>query len=208
MSAFFTRLCTRVLGMTTELRPVVNRYTAADQRTDQSAAGYLSPRRQAETFAILEDSDSHRTSLPQDVRHFVPVENAADLREDVARDAEHADERAVGAAPGDERIVNGPRRAALDRPERENEMPKPESPHDRRRLMPPASISRPGMQQNIVFATELQQKQANSSTVHVHIGRIDVRAVSAAPEKKAPSRATMRLPSLEAHLRARDRGSG
>lgn len=46
--------------------------------------------------------------------------------------------------------------------------------------------------------------------VYVHIGRIDVRAVDA-PAPRAPqaaARTAIRKPSLEAHLRARDRGAG
>jgi hypothetical protein len=45
--------------------------------------------------------------------------------------------------------------------------------------------------------------------VYVHIGRIDVRAVDApAPKAQPAPRAALGKPSLEAHLRARDRAAG
>lgn len=44
--------------------------------------------------------------------------------------------------------------------------------------------------------------------VHVHIGRVDVRAISAPQPKAPPARTPMRKPSLAEHLRARERGAG
>jgi hypothetical protein len=52
-------------------------------------------------------------------------------------------------------------------------------------------------------------RQTEPPAVHVHIGRIDVRAVETpAPPKPPPGRRTPRAPSLEEHLRARERGAG
>jgi hypothetical protein len=43
-------------------------------------------------------------------------------------------------------------------------------------------------------------------TVHVHIGRIDVRAVQTPAPRAQPARSPLQPPSLDEHLRARDRG--
>jgi hypothetical protein len=43
--------------------------------------------------------------------------------------------------------------------------------------------------------------------VYVHIGRIDVRAVDTPVPKSPAAHSALRKPSLEAHLRSRDRGA-
>jgi hypothetical protein len=92
------------------------------------------------------------------------------------------------------------------------ERSQPERGRGDARLLPRQEVRPPTAVRNAAgtFAGLRSESASNEpGPVYVHIGRIDVRAVSA-PAVKAPvaTRPAMRKPSLEAHLRARDRGTG
>lgn len=220
VSGYFTRVARQALDTGPKLYVVTNRYVAP--RSPGAAA--RSP--EAPLFA---DSDSGGINLVAELpsrpspRQTIRAENmGATAPAPVTGDAQArvvvspvpaapiADERdgptvrqRSGAPYDDPHTTDS---AAALGPETRDETHAPfrlEHQTGSDRLMPPTA---PAAGRNDVRART--PESADSPSIHVHIGRIDVRAIQPPEPKAAPAlRTPLRTPSLEAHLRARDRGN-
>ncbi len=204
MTAFLTRVAERALGRGNALRPVVNRYLVAVR--DDDARGTLAP---ANVPAVTPNGGSVKLETPLRVgRGDAPPRDDARARIDagvVTADAA-AVRQPTPAAASAELVHLMPQPADSARAEAERSQPDRAQPErvssqvrTEPRLLPleraPASI----------IERAPSGAPAEPPTVHVHIGRIDVRAIEASPAKPAPDRTAPRGPSLAEHLRARER---
>ncbi len=228
MNGFLARVVDRTLGNGVSLRPVTNRWSisrAPGLPLETSSAAEPDTR----TIPSRERGDARNDGARSAARHtgdtrLVDGRVDADVAPPVAPSrgrrhsaggrstdvAERVDEPAVvrGAGrpqPADGRAPDGGYGADRTR-ESAGDVADLEA---RRapRLLPqqaaPAIAARPAAaatRQTVARATE-------PAPVYVHIGRIDVRAVEAPVPKSSPVRAPLRAPSLESHLRSRDRGA-
>jgi hypothetical protein len=222
MTAFLARVADRALGRGNTMRPAVNRYLIA-MRADDAGEAVAAP--DAATMRPERDSGNVDASLPV-ARYGAPAHTDADAPpralESPERAAAPADSAAAAFRLVQPRPDHGTRHASGERLERQPPQPEraplsvsieqrgddrpvvPSPPlRNDPRLLPlqqPTAVAAAGIIERVPAAAA-----AEPPTVHVHIGRIDVRAIDAPPAKTAPERAAPRGPSLAEHLRARER---
>ena len=221
MSGFLGRVFERTLGSGAQLRPVTNRWSisrAPDRSLEISSSTDSAPRalpraarndstRNASAYAV----DAHLASSRADADAALPVipseaPKPRSRRTDVTNrvdasvilsEAQKARSRRTGETNGADRTHESDRDVAR------REIQLDRSP----RLLPqqpaPAIATRPAA----AGARETVARAPESAPVYVHIGRIDVRAVDAPVPKSPAAHSALRKPSLEAHLRSRDRGA-
>jgi hypothetical protein len=223
MSAFLARVAGRALGRGNAMRPAVNRYliaVRADDAGDALAAtdtATVRPERDSRNVdAALSvarydapapsDVDAARSSRANEApeRTAASADSAAAFRLVPARQDHSTSTRAAGEAL--EREPAQAKRAPPSTPVQagSDDRPVVASPPLRNdpRLLPlerPQAVAASGIIEHVAAGA------AEPPTVHVHIGRIDVRAVDAPQPKGAPERSAQRGPSLAEHLRARER---
>lgn len=225
MSGYFARVTERVFGDETSVRPARNRYQIA-------LAGDEAPALSSERFerrAVTDRAPSPEAARPQPERHapsegdapagarLAPSVPLATIPRESMRLVESeppvrsASKRAPVAEPRDaasraevpERVDEPRARAQPQRsvePQRSAEPRRSLEP----RLLP---VRRPAPPTTIGEALARPPASRHEpAPVHVHIGRIDLRAAEAPPPQKPVTERAMRRPSLEEHLRARERG--
>jgi hypothetical protein len=220
VSGYFAGVVKRLFGVDPTLRPVTNRYLAARRIGDVQASLPSSALEEHDGPQDAIDDRSDSAARPSTLARSADVQGVEAPQGVGTR--RRQDE--VAPSPGSGRSERGARSAtiALERVlaeqptqrETRNEAAgsrvvkartfATEAMHEAR-LLPPESVLA------AVPPARLRDFSpgpagSDSTTVHVHIGRIDVRAVEAPVPKTLPARPSMRKPSLEAHLIARDRG--
>jgi len=213
VSGYFARALERALGESKSVRPARNRYqlglagdetpalrsewfehhTVADREPPPEAARpqpAAQERREGDTPAGARLAPPlPLATIPHETTRL--VESEPPVRP-ASKRARVAEPRVPGASLVD----------VLQRPDEPRARAQPQRSVEPR-LLP---VQRPAPQPTIgdAFAHPAASRH-EPAPVHVHIGRIDLRAADAPPPKKpAPERA-MRRPSLEEHLRARER---
>jgi hypothetical protein len=212
----FARIAQRALGLQPVLRSTLDRWhiARADDTTDSPPSafehsGFVEPA-MPETHpmrALVDPPESHRAETRRKPAAVEAVmSEPAHPREPLLRtDAPlppHARRRETAPPPRRERVA--PRFRSEPPVIREAAEPRAA------RLLPPQAPSpvdrRPTEESN---GTSRRPARDEPAPVYVHIDRIDVRtAEPRAPKAPAKPRATLRKPSLEAHLLARERGPG
>ncbi len=226
MNGFLARVVERTLGSGAPLRPVTNRWSISSARdlpleissgAEPTRALPSQQRRDARNdtarSATVHADDAHLVSSRVDVDVAIPVIpsrgrlQSADGRATEVTNRVDAPVILSEAPKARSRRTDGTYGA--DRPlESDRDLARPETGLDRApRLLPqqaaPAIAARPAA----TGARETVARAPEPAPVYVHIGRIDVRAVDAPVPKSTPAHPVLRGPSLEAHLRSRDRGT-
>ncbi len=218
MSGYFTRVARLALDADPKLQAVTNRFIAPrapatakmapdallfdEHSGGEDAATELPPHRsQHAVRAGSALASEPPTAGDLDVRSAESTPSFAPMPGRTPR--QPASPRRSTAPPGDS---PAPDTAAAPAPGRRDETRtqlRLEQPAGGARLMPPAASP--------ASRIDMRPPPADSAappSIHVHIGRIDVRAIQPPAPKVVPAlRTPLRKPSLEAHLRARDRGS-
>lgn len=220
MSAYFARVANRLLNVGPTLRPTANRYLVALRDDDPSveARRRETPIRPRFAATIETPPPPAGATGVADAAGAAGATGAAAGPRTTQRAADDtalpdpldgpAEERAIRAVPSVERVSLMPPPAREERaePVQRALVHEPQAPRAARLfpLEPPRRSAATGLGERLETPSRVEPP-----SVHVHIGRIDVRAVEApAPAKAPPTRGVLRAPSLADHLRARERGAG
>lgn len=206
MSGFLKRVAERALGRADALRPAANRYLIAVR--DDDAGGMPAVENgpaPASGGAEYGDSPLRSERYDRPVRTDAPERIGATSGAVPAPDVQQQTPVPGAATAAPLRLVpwlTAPE-SASHHPERAQPQSEPAPMRTETRLLPlerSAASGAPAGIERVPSATA-----AEPPAVHVHIGRIDIRAIDAPPAKPTPERTGPRGPSLAEHLRARER---
>jgi hypothetical protein len=213
VSRFLERIVARTRGDGKQLRPVINRwsisrasdlveatvYVAADDAPQaQSPEASLSVEHKVAGAAATAGAQLHQQSGTPAGQRAPALTHREPRNEDRLRPDVPASPAASKHRPSERRPVQTDRN--IVQPARQ-----PSTQQRAPRLLPaqpPPSYPPAGAAQSHPSTPRIERVP---DATYIHIGRIDVRAVDAPAPKPPPARSAMPRPTLEAHLRARDR---